>query len=43
MIVDLTAREVWVGYWFLREEPRNPQPRFVNMASGLAACGRAPE
>jgi hypothetical protein len=21
MIVDLTAREVWVGYWFLREEP----------------------
>jgi len=23
MIVDLTAREVWVGYWFLREEPES--------------------
>jgi hypothetical protein len=20
-MIDLTAREVWVGYWFLREEP----------------------
>jgi hypothetical protein len=20
-MIDLTAREVWVGYWFFREEP----------------------
>jgi hypothetical protein len=30
-----------MGCWFLPEEPAIPQPRFVNMPSGLAACDRA--